>query len=58
MCVRPDGGEIAVATLDCSITFFDVKTGTQIASVEGRRDIVLGRRSSDKVTAETMASAK
>lgn len=58
VCVRPDGGEIAVATLDCSITFFDVKTGTQIASVEGRRDIVLGRRSSDKVTAETMASAK
>lgn len=58
VCVRPDGGEVAIATLDCCITFFDVRTGTQTASVEGLRDLVLGRRGSDKVTAKTMSSAK
>lgn len=58
VCVRPDGGEVAIATLDCCITFFDMRTGTQSASVEGLRDLVLGRRGSDKVTAKTMSSAK
>lgn len=58
VCVRPDGGEVAVASLDGQITFFDVRTGMQTASVEGRRDLGMGRRSSDKITAESMAAAK
>lgn len=56
--VRPDGGQVAVATLDGQITFFDVRTGIQVGSVEGRRDLAAGRRTSDKITAKTMATAK
>ena len=58
VCVRPDGGEVAVASLDGQITFFDVRTGVQTGSVEGRRDLIPGRRSLDKITAQTMASSK
>lgn len=56
--VRPDGAQVAVASLDCQITFFDVRTGIQSGSVEGRRDLAPGRRTSDKVTAQTMSFAK
>lgn len=58
VCVRPDGGEVAVASLDGRVTFFDVRTGAQTGSVEGRRDLIPGRRSLDKITAQTMASSK
>lgn len=56
--VRPDGAQVAVASLDCQITFFDVRTGIQSGSVEGCRDLAPGRRTSDKVTAQTMSFAK
>ena len=56
--VRPDGAQVAVASLDCQITFFDVRTGIQSGSVEGRRDLAPGRRTSDKITAQTMSFAK
>ncbi|CAH3017559.1 unnamed protein product [Porites evermanni] len=56
--VRPDGLEVAAASLDGQISFFDVRTGLQTASVEGRRDLAPGRRSSDKITAQTMLSSK
>jgi len=56
--VRPDGGQIAVASLDCQITFFDLRTGIQSGSVEGRRDLALARRTSDKITAQTISFAK
>lgn len=56
--VRPDGLEVAAASLDGQISFFDVRTGLQTASVEGRRDLAPGRRSLDKITAQTMLSSK
>lgn len=36
---KPDGEEIAVATLNGSIQVFHVKTSNQIASIEGRNDL-------------------
>jgi periodic tryptophan protein 2 len=33
--IRPDGLEVAVATLDGTITFFDVTTAKQTGSIEG-----------------------
>lgn len=56
--VRPDGAQVAVASLDCQITFFDLKTGIQCGSVEGRRDLASVRRTSDKITAQSMSFAK
>ena len=56
--VRPDGAQVAVASLDCQITFFDLKTGIQSGSVEGRRDLAPVRRTSDKITARSMSFAK
>lgn len=56
--VRPDGAQVAVASLDCQITFFDIRTGIQSGSVEGRMDLAHGRRTSDKITAKTTGFAK
>ena len=56
--VRPDGAQVAVASLDCQITFFDLKTGIQSGSVEGHRDLAPVRRTSDKITARSMSFAK
>ena len=56
--VRPDGAQVAVASLDCQITFFDLKTGIQCGLVEGRRDLAPVRRTSDKITAQSMSFAK
>ncbi|XP_078369162.1 periodic tryptophan protein 2 homolog isoform X4 [Oculina patagonica] len=56
--VRPDGAQVAVASLDCQVTFFDIRTGVQSGSVEGRKDLAYGRRASDKITAKTMGMAK
>lgn len=56
--VRPDGAQVAVASLDCQITFFDLKTGIQSGSVEGRIDLAPVRRTSDKITAQSMSFAK
>ena len=56
--VRPDGDQVAVASLDCQITFFDIRTGMQSGSVEGHKDLAYGRRTSDKITAKTMGLTK
>lgn len=58
MCVSPDGSQVAVASLDCRITFFDIRAGVEVGTVEGRRDLALGRKPSDKITAKSMASSK
>uniref|UniRef100_A0ABM0M5X9 Periodic tryptophan protein 2 homolog n=1 Tax=Saccoglossus kowalevskii TaxID=10224 RepID=A0ABM0M5X9_SACKO len=60
LCVayRPDGREVAVATLNCQITFFDVGTGTQTGSIEGRHDLGSGRRDTDLITAKTASKSK
>ncbi|KDQ58678.1 hypothetical protein JAAARDRAFT_34512 [Jaapia argillacea MUCL 33604] len=55
---RPDGKELAVATLDGQITFFDIGLGKQSTIIEGRKDISGGRKADDRVTAANNASGK
>ncbi len=56
-CFRPDGRQLAVATLDGQISFWDVVNAMQTGSVEGRNDLHIGRRVTDKVTAKKIAGA-
>lgn len=60
LCVayRPDGREIAVATLDGQILMFDVETAAQVGSIEARRDLDSGRLDTDLVTREQTLKAK
>lgn len=55
---RPDGKELAVATLDGSIAFFDVALGKQTNLIEGRKDISGGRHAGDFRTAANNSSGK
>lgn len=51
----PDGKELAVATLDGQISFWDVINAIQTGSIEGHRDLQVGRRVADRITANKMA---
>lgn len=55
---KPNGQEIAVATLDGQIAIFDVKTSAQLATIEGKNDIGSGRSDTDLVTAKKNLQAK
>lgn len=55
---RPDGNEIAVATLDAQITFWNPQTGEQTGSIEGRHDLGYSRKDTDKITAKKSAFGK
>lgn len=55
---KPDGHELAVATLDGQIAFFDVNAGKQTGLIEGRKDISGGRSVYDPRTAKNNASGK
>lgn len=55
---RPDGKEVCAATTNGNLTFWDVEAGTQVSSIEGRRDIAGGRKSMDAMTADTSARSK
>lgn len=50
LAFRPDGLEIAIATLDGHLAFFDSRTSKQLAVIECRRDIAGGRAVDDKVS--------
>ncbi|KAJ8675269.1 hypothetical protein QAD02_011055 [Eretmocerus hayati] len=54
----PNGEEIAVATLDGQISFFDVKTATQLRTIEGRKDLGSGRADTDLITAKKSLEGK
>uniref|UniRef100_A0A1A7YT44 PWP2 periodic tryptophan protein homolog n=1 Tax=Iconisemion striatum TaxID=60296 RepID=A0A1A7YT44_9TELE len=60
LCVtyRPDGQELAVATLNGEISFWNPQTASQTASVAGRHDLETGRKETDKITAKQLAKAK
>ncbi|XP_060652444.1 periodic tryptophan protein 2 homolog [Drosophila nasuta] len=49
----PSGEEVAVSTLSGTITVFDVKSATQVTTIEGRDDLGGGRLETDVVTAKT-----
>lgn len=55
---RPDGKEVAVATLDGQITFFDAAEGKQTNLIEGRKDVSGGRKLDDRMTAANSTSGK
>ncbi|XP_055853806.1 periodic tryptophan protein 2 homolog [Episyrphus balteatus] len=55
---KPNGEEIAVGTLNGNITVFDVKTTTQIASIEGRNDLGSGRSAIDLITSKKNKETK
>ncbi|KAM4601645.1 PWP2 small subunit processome component isoform 2-T2 [Polymixia lowei] len=55
---RPDGQELAVATLDGEISFWNPQTATQTGAVAGRHDLEMGRKETDKITAKQSAKGK
>ncbi|RZC43013.1 periodic tryptophan protein 2 -like protein, partial [Asbolus verrucosus] len=55
---KPNGQDVAVATLDGQILVFNVKTSTQVASIEGRNDLGSGRSDTDLITAKKTLQAK
>ncbi|XP_060523591.1 periodic tryptophan protein 2 homolog [Cylas formicarius] len=60
LCIafKPDGQEVAVATLDGQISVFHVKTAQQIYNIEGRKDLGSGRSDNDLITAKKSLEAK
>lgn len=60
LCVtyKPSGEEVAVATLDGQISFFDCRTGTQKNCIEGRNDLGAGRSKTDLITAKKNLQGK
>ncbi|XP_078051731.1 periodic tryptophan protein 2 homolog isoform X2 [Augochlora pura] len=55
---KPNGEEVAVATLDGQISFFNCKTAVQIGSIEGRNDLGSGRSEIDFITAKKNLQGK
>lgn len=60
MCVvyKPDGQDVAVACLDGNIQVYNVRTATQLQSIEGRNDLGSGRSDTDLITAKKSLQAK
>ncbi|XP_033339353.1 periodic tryptophan protein 2 homolog [Megalopta genalis] len=55
---KPNGEEVAVATLDGQISFFNCKTAVQIGSIEGKNDLGSGRSEIDLITAKKNLQGK
>ena len=55
---RPDGAELAVATLNAQITFWDPENAVQTGSIVGRHDLKTGRKELDKITAKHSAKGR
>ncbi|KZC03862.1 Periodic tryptophan protein 2 like protein [Dufourea novaeangliae] len=55
---KPNGEDVAVATLDGQISFFNCKTAVQIGSIEGRNDLGSGRSETDLITAKKSLQGK
>ncbi|XP_029644445.1 periodic tryptophan protein 2 homolog isoform X2 [Octopus sinensis] len=58
LAFRPDGGQLAVATLNASITFWDSQSAVQTGSIEGRHDLGYFRKLEDKITAKKSAAGQ
>lgn len=56
--VRPDSEQIAASTLDGQLTFWDVETSMQQATMDGRRDISGGRALRSRRVAATTPGTK
>eukprot|EP00743_Colponemidia_sp_Colp-15_P006217 GILK01006687.1.p1 GENE.GILK01006687.1~~GILK01006687.1.p1 ORF type:complete len:888 (+),score=130.49 GILK01006687.1:52-2715(+) len=55
---RPDGKELCAATLSGQLSFWNVADGILVASIEGRRDIIGGRKIEDRMTSKNSNSNK
>ncbi|KAL4230154.1 U3 snoRNP protein [Mactra antiquata] len=55
---RPDGGELAVSTLNAQISFWDPVYATQVGSIEGRHDVGYTRKENERITAKTSSFGK
>lgn len=55
---RPDGGELAVSTLNAQITFWDPQHASQVGSIEGRHDVGYSRKEDEKITAKKSSFGK
>jgi len=60
LCVafRPDGGEVAVSSLNAQISFWDPQLAKQVGSIEGRHDVGYSRKEQEKITAKKSAFGK
>ncbi len=58
MAYRPDGKQLAVATLNAHLTFFDPVNAEQQAVIEARHDLGYARLAGDKVTAKQLAAGR
>jgi periodic tryptophan protein 2 len=55
---RPDGKQIAAATLDGGIFFWDIEDAKITRTIEGRKDIMGGRKKDDRTSADNASSGK
>ena len=58
VCFRPDGLQVAVATLNGQIAFFDCQTSAQTGTIDGRNDLDIGRSDVDLITAKKSKEGK
>ncbi|XP_045614964.2 periodic tryptophan protein 2 homolog [Procambarus clarkii] len=58
VCVRPDGKQLAVATMDGQITMFNPLSGEQEGNIIGRNDLGAGKADADKVSAKKNLESK
>ncbi|KAL3276990.1 hypothetical protein HHI36_012350 [Cryptolaemus montrouzieri] len=60
ICVvfNPNGQEVAVATLDSHIHIFEIKTASQITTIEGRYDLGSGKSDTDLISSKKTLEAK
>lgn len=56
--VRPDSAQIAASTLDGQLTFWDIDTAVQQATMDGRRDVSGGRTLRSRRTAANTPGTK
>ena len=56
--LRPDGQQLAVATMDGQITMFNVQSSQQEGNIEGKNDLGSGRADADRTTAKTNQKSK
>ncbi|XP_037945093.1 periodic tryptophan protein 2 homolog [Teleopsis dalmanni] len=55
---NPNGEDIAVAALSGNIMIFNVKSASQVSSIEGRNDLGAGRSETDLITAKKNLKGK
>lgn len=55
---KPNGDEVAIATINCTITFFEVSSNNQTGSIECRNDVGKSMSDGDVVSAEKSLESK